>query len=86
MLADLGDSKGPAVKALQLHVNEEFGSSFYDACKDVKFAATNGLAMEFMSVYQTLRVALSYASPSANHLTGSILYSVAGAPKTGCHF
>lgn len=44
---DLGDNKGPAVKSVELHVAEQFGRSFYDACKDVKFAATNGLAMEF---------------------------------------
>ena len=45
---DLGDAKGPAVKSLGLHVDESFGKAFYDACKNVKFAATNGLAMDFI--------------------------------------
>lgn len=45
---DLGDSRGPAVKSLELHVDEVFGKAFFDACKDVKFAATNGFAMEFI--------------------------------------
>lgn len=45
---DLGDKKGPAVKSLELHVDPQFGQAFYDACKNVKFAATNGLAMEFI--------------------------------------
>lgn len=45
---DLGSDKGPAVKSLDFHVEEEFGMAFYRACKDVKFAATNGLAMDFI--------------------------------------
>ena len=45
---DLGDAKGPAVKSLELHVDQDFGESFYDACANVKFAATNGLAMDFI--------------------------------------
>jgi Niemann-Pick C1 protein len=36
------------VKDVELHVDQQFGSSFFDACKDVKFAATNGFAMDFM--------------------------------------
>lgn len=44
-----GDSNdGPAVKSLDLYVNPTFGQAFYNACKDVKFAATNGYAMEFI--------------------------------------
>ena len=44
----LDSKKGPAVKSLELHVDEQFGKAFFDACKDVKFAATNGFAMEFI--------------------------------------
>ena len=51
---DLQDDKGPAVKSLDLHVADQFGHAFYEACKDVKFAATNGLAMEFSKLPQIL--------------------------------
>ncbi|KAG8906478.1 hypothetical protein FRB99_006793 [Tulasnella sp. 403] len=37
-----------AVKSLDFYVSEQFGRSFYDSCKDVKFSATNGYAMDFI--------------------------------------
>lgn len=45
---DLGDNKGAAVKSLELHVDEAFGKAFFDACKNVVFAQTNGYAMDFI--------------------------------------
>jgi len=37
-----------AVKALDVAVGSEFGQGFYNSCKDVKFGATNGLAMDLL--------------------------------------
>ncbi|KAG9010875.1 hypothetical protein FRB94_009577 [Tulasnella sp. JGI-2019a] len=37
-----------AVKSLDFHVGEELGKGFYDSCKDVKFSATNGYAMDLI--------------------------------------
>lgn len=37
-----------AVKALDVAVAPEFGEGFYNSCKDVKFGATNGLAMDLL--------------------------------------
>lgn len=39
---------GPAVKALAFHVESSFASAFFDSCKSVKFAATNGYAMDLI--------------------------------------
>jgi Niemann-Pick C1 protein len=39
---------GPAVKSLAYHVDESFGQGFFDACKNVKFGATNGYAMDLI--------------------------------------
>lgn len=37
-----------AVKALDFHVSEDFGTGFFDSCKNVKFGATNGYAMDLL--------------------------------------
>lgn len=37
-----------AVKSVDVHVGEKFGKGFYDSCKDIKFGATNGLAMDLL--------------------------------------
>ncbi|SGY29591.1 BQ5605_C002g01068 [Microbotryum silenes-dioicae] len=37
-----------AVKSVDFDVAERFGKGFYDSCKDVKFGATNGYAMQFL--------------------------------------
>ncbi|KAG8949354.1 hypothetical protein FRC03_000364 [Tulasnella sp. 419] len=37
-----------AVKSLDFYVAEKFGKGFYDSCKDVKFGATNGYAMDLI--------------------------------------
>ncbi|SCV68874.1 BQ2448_995 [Microbotryum intermedium] len=37
-----------AVKSVDFDVAHRFGKGFYDSCKDVKFGATNGYAMEFL--------------------------------------
>ncbi|KAG8881788.1 hypothetical protein FRB97_009123 [Tulasnella sp. 331] len=37
-----------AVKSLDFHVGETLGKGFYDSCKDVKFSATNGYAMDLI--------------------------------------
>ncbi|BGP21836.1 vacuolar membrane protein [Rhodotorula toruloides] len=37
-----------AVKSVEFAVAEEFGEGFFDACKDVKFGATNGFAMDLI--------------------------------------
>ncbi|KEI37934.1 uncharacterized protein L969DRAFT_82820 [Mixia osmundae IAM 14324] len=39
---------GLAVKTVDFHVDERFGAGFFDSCKNVKFGATNGLAMDFL--------------------------------------
>jgi hypothetical protein len=36
------------IKAIDFFVTEEFGSRFYDSCKDVKFAAMNTRALDFV--------------------------------------
>lgn len=36
------------VTELDYFVSEEFGSGFYDSCKDVKFSATNGYVMDLI--------------------------------------
>ncbi|RPA81499.1 multidrug efflux transporter AcrB transmembrane domain-containing protein [Ascobolus immersus RN42] len=41
-------SKKDAIAELDYHVSEEYASGFYDSCKDVKFGATNGNAMDFI--------------------------------------
>jgi Niemann-Pick C1 protein len=47
---DLGGGNGgtDAVKDVAFHVDEKFGEGFFDSCKNVKFGATNGYAMEFL--------------------------------------
>ena len=37
-----------AVKQLDVAVSAQFGDGFYNSCKDVKFGATNGLAMDLL--------------------------------------
>lgn len=37
-----------AVKSLDVAMGEEYGEGFYNSCKDVKFGATNGLAMDLL--------------------------------------
>ncbi len=37
-----------AVKALDVAMSSQFGEGFYNSCKDVKFGATNGLAMDLL--------------------------------------
>ncbi|KAI9818801.1 MAG: hypothetical protein M1827_007621 [Pycnora praestabilis] len=41
-------SKKLTVTELDNLVSNEYGSGFYDSCKDVKFSATNGYAMDFI--------------------------------------
>ncbi|KAK9900026.1 multidrug efflux transporter AcrB transmembrane domain-containing protein [Cystobasidium minutum MCA 4210] len=41
-------TKPEAIKSIDFYVNPKFGKAFYEACKNVKFAATNGYAMEFI--------------------------------------
>ncbi|KDQ20707.1 hypothetical protein BOTBODRAFT_26724 [Botryobasidium botryosum FD-172 SS1] len=37
-----------AVKSVDFHVGEDFGTGFFDSCKSVKFGATNGYAMDLI--------------------------------------
>ena len=37
-----------AVKSVDFHVGSGFGSAFFDSCKDIKFGATNGYAMDLI--------------------------------------
>lgn len=37
-----------AVKSIGFYVGEKYGKGFYDSCKDVKFGATNGYAMDLI--------------------------------------
>ena len=37
-----------AVKSVDFHVGSEFGRAFFDSCKDIKFGATNGYAMDLI--------------------------------------
>lgn len=46
--SSLAPAPGPAVKSLAFHVSTHFGQGFFDSCKNVKFGATNGYAMEFL--------------------------------------
>lgn len=45
---DLSTSKKEVVAELDYFVSDEYGSGFYDSCKDVKFSATNGYVMDFI--------------------------------------
>jgi Niemann-Pick C1 protein len=38
-----------AVKTVDYSVGEQFGSGFYDSCKNVQFTATNGFALDLMA-------------------------------------
>ncbi|KAG0235375.1 hypothetical protein BGW42_005354 [Actinomortierella wolfii] len=38
----------PIVTRLDFLVSDQYGSGFYDSCKDVKFPATNGYVMDFI--------------------------------------
>lgn len=42
------EAEGQTVKSIDFLVTEEFGVKFYDSCKDVKFAALNTRAMDFV--------------------------------------
>lgn len=44
----LSKSKEAIVTELDHYVDPEFASGFYDSCKDVKFSATNGRAMDLI--------------------------------------
>ncbi|KAI1317366.1 hypothetical protein EDD11_008546 [Mortierella claussenii] len=44
----LSTEKKPVVTKLDFLVSDQYGSGFYDSCKDVKFAATNGFAMDLI--------------------------------------
>ncbi|KAG0221774.1 sterol-sensing domain of SREBP cleavage-activation-domain-containing protein [Mortierella sp. GBAus27b] len=44
----LSTDKRPVVTKLDFLVSDQYGSGFYDSCKDVKFAATNGYVMELI--------------------------------------
>ncbi|KAI8973755.1 patched family-domain-containing protein [Mycotypha africana] len=47
--AKAGDEKGSfAVTSADYWVGDHFGSQFFDSCKDVKFSASNGYAMDFI--------------------------------------
>lgn len=37
-----------AVKAVEMDVAPSFGEGFFNSCKDVKFGATNGYAMDLL--------------------------------------
>ena len=37
-----------AVKSVDFHVGSNFGRAFFDSCKDIKFGATNGYAMDLI--------------------------------------
>jgi Niemann-Pick C1 protein len=37
-----------AVKSVDFHVGEQFSQGFFDSCKDTKFGASNGYAMDFI--------------------------------------
>jgi len=36
------------VKSVDFHVSSDFGRAFFDSCKDIKFGATNGYAMDLI--------------------------------------
>ncbi|CAO1620348.1 unnamed protein product [Parajaminaea phylloscopi] len=43
-----GEDGDVAVKSVEYWVSEEFRQGFFDSCKDVKFGASNGFAMDFL--------------------------------------
>ncbi|KAF8448566.1 sterol-sensing domain of SREBP cleavage-activation-domain-containing protein [Terfezia claveryi] len=45
---DLSTSGRKVVEELDYFVSDDYGSGFYDSCKDVKFSATNGYVMDFI--------------------------------------
>jgi len=45
---DLSTSGQKVVEELDYFVSDDYGSGFYDSCKDVKFSATNGYVMDFI--------------------------------------
>ena len=45
---DLSTSKQEVVGELDYFVSDDYGSGFYNSCKDVKFSATNGYVMDFI--------------------------------------
>ncbi|KAF9433735.1 hypothetical protein BGZ76_009040 [Entomortierella beljakovae] len=45
---ELSKENKPIVKSVDFLVSDQYGSGFFDSCKDVKFTATNGLAMDFI--------------------------------------
>lgn len=46
-----------AVKTVQVDVATEFGQGFFNSCKDVKFGATNGYAMDLLGGGSSTRAA-----------------------------
>ncbi|KAF9170745.1 hypothetical protein BGX21_006734 [Mortierella sp. AD011] len=44
----LSTDRKPVVTKLDFLVSDQYGSGFYDSCKDVKFAATNGYVMDLI--------------------------------------
>jgi Niemann-Pick C1 protein len=42
------DAEPNTVKGIDFFVTKEFGQNLYDSCKDVKFAAMNTRAMDFI--------------------------------------
>ncbi|GAA5892535.1 hypothetical protein JCM6882_005641 [Rhodosporidiobolus microsporus] len=47
-LADRDGNEHEAVKEVEFAVSEEFGSGFFESCREVKFGATNGRAIDLM--------------------------------------
>lgn len=47
-ISTVQQQQGPAVKRIAFHVDEQFGRGFFDSCKNVKFGATNGYAMDLI--------------------------------------
>ncbi|PWN39066.1 hypothetical protein IE81DRAFT_326910 [Ceraceosorus guamensis] len=45
---DGGKDGDEAVKRVQYHVGDEYRQGFYDSCKNVKFGASNGFAMDLI--------------------------------------
>ncbi|KAF8529048.1 patched family-domain-containing protein [Hysterangium stoloniferum] len=41
-------SNQTAVESVDFYVSERFGAGFYNSCKDIKFSASNGYAMDFI--------------------------------------
>ena len=57
------NSESQYVQSIDVYVTEEYGSKLYDSCKDVKFAATNTRAMDFVG-------------GGASNYTGELVHSV----------